>query len=129
MTTKLKQKPWWVLPLIFGCTATLVACSSVTPPIDAISTADMAMNRALDANAAQLAPLDVRIAREKLDLAKANMGKEEYVFARRLAEEARVDARVAEARSKALTALESNREVKQTIDTLHQDVEQKTTDH
>jgi hypothetical protein len=87
----------------------------------------MAVNRALDAKAAQLAPLDLRIAREKLELSKSNMNKENYVQARRQAEEARVDARVAEARARAITASDSTRDVQQTIESLHHDVEQKAT--
>lgn len=114
-----------ILPLLAGCVAALIGCAGETPPIDAISTADVAVNRALDAKAAQLAPLDLRIARDKLGQAKSDMNKEDYVHARRLAEEARVDARVAEARAKAITAADSNREVRKTIDILHHDVEQR----
>lgn len=125
-----QMKKWSALPILCACcTVMLSACSGVTPPIDAISTADMAINRALDAKAGQLAPLDLRLAREKLDIAKTSMNKEEYLRARRLAEAARVDARVAEARAKAQTAGDSNQEVKKTLDSLHHDVEQRALDH
>jgi hypothetical protein len=116
------------MALLCGSAVALMSCSNVTPPLDAISTADMAVNRAIDAKSAQLAPLDLRLAREKLDLAKTQMGKQDYVHARWLAEEARVDGRVAEARAKAQTASDNTREVQQTMQRLHHDVEQKATD-
>lgn len=116
-----------ILPLLFALPLAIMGCSGETPPIDALSTAGMAVNRALDAKAAELAPLDLRLAREKLDLAKVDMDKEDYVHARRLAEEARADARVAEARSKAISAGDSNREVRKTIDNFHHDLDQKAT--
>ena len=116
-----------ILPLLCGLPLAIMGCSGETPPVDALSTADMAVNRALDAKAAELAPLDLRLAREKLDLAKVDMNKEDYVHARRLAEKARADARVAEARSRALSASDSNREVRKTIANFHHDLDQKAT--
>lgn len=127
LTKTIKQTKGLTLTLLCGCAAVLIGCTE-TPPIDAISTADMAVNRALDAKAAELAPLDLRIARDKLSLAKSNMDKENYVQARRQAEEARVDARVAEAKSKAKTADDNTREVKQSLQDLHHDIQQKTAD-
>ncbi len=128
ITNTIKPRRWLVLPLLYGCASALIGCSATLPPTDAISTADMAVNRALDAKAAELAPLDLRIARDKLNLAKSNMGKENYTQALRQAEEARVDARVAEAKSKAKTAADNTREVKQTLQDLHHDIQQKTAD-
>ncbi len=116
-----------ILPLLFALPLAIMGCSGETPPIDALSTAGMAVNRALDAKAAELAPLDLRLAREKLDLAKVDMDKEDYVHARRLAEEARADARVAEARSKAISAVYSNRVVRKTFYNFHHDLDQKAT--
>jgi len=112
----------WAVPYLG-----LTACSG-TPPIDAMATAEMAVNRALEAKASQLAPLDLRMARDKLFLAKVNMGQENYVQARRFAEEARVDARVAEARARAQSASDSNRDAQQTIKRLQRDLEQKALD-
>ena len=128
ITKTTKPRRWLVLPLLYGCVAALIGCSAALPPTDAISTADMAVNRALEAKAAELAPLDLRIARDKLNLAKSNMDKENYTQARRQAEDARVDARVEEAKSKAKTAADNTREVQQSLQDLHHDIQQKTAD-
>ena len=42
-----------ILPLLCGLPLAFMGCSGETPPIEALSTADMAVNRALDAKAAE----------------------------------------------------------------------------
>lgn len=112
--------------LICGAAVVIVGCAAATPPVDTVSTADMALNRAIDAKAMQHAPLELRLAEEKLDRAKSALEEEDYEQARRLAEEAQVDARLAEARARSRAARQQAQEIEQTIDTLQREVDQKT---
>src|SRR5262245_3978018 len=84
--------------------ATLAACSSVPVPTGEMSAAQTAVTAAEQADAAKFAPSDLDRARDKLIRAQAAVQDENNDEARRLAEEALVDARVAEAKARADTA-------------------------
>ena len=86
--------------------AALAACSSVPAPVAEMSAAQTAVTSAEQADAAQHAPSDLDRARDKLIRAQAAMQEEDNTEARRLAEEALVDARLAEAKARAQTAQE-----------------------
>jgi hypothetical protein len=91
--------------------------------MDTVSTAEMALNRAIDAQAAEYAPLSLRLAQEKLDLAKSSLHDQDYEQARRFAEEAHIDARLAEAKARSESARKHEQQVKQTIDTLEDEAD------
>jgi len=119
-----KSRPRWRrLILIPAVTITLTGCAGVSPPLDTVSTAEMALNRALSAQAARYAPLEVRLAQEKLDRAKSAVHVEEYEEARRQAEQAEVDARLAEAKALSERARQHGEEVEQTMDTLKKEAQ------
>jgi Domain of unknown function (DUF4398) len=84
--------------------AILAACSSVPTPTGKMSAAQTAVTAAEQADAAQYAPSDLDRPRDKLIRAQAAIQEENNKEARHLAEEALVDARVAEARARAETA-------------------------
>ena len=69
-----------------------------------MSAAQTAVTAAEQADATQYAPSDLDRARDKLLRAQAAIQEEENEQARRLAEQALVDARLAEARARAETA-------------------------
>jgi hypothetical protein len=102
----------------------LVAGCAGAPSMDPVSPAETAVNRAIEAKAGEYAPLELRMAQENLDAAREAMNDEEYEEAHRLAEAARVDARLAEAKAQSETAREEAREIQSTIDTLRQEAEQ-----
>jgi hypothetical protein len=77
-------------------------CASVPEPKGEIANADLALRKAEAVNAAELAPLDARLAREKLEKAKLDQKDGKNLEARRLAEQAEVDALVAEVKARAL---------------------------
>jgi predicted lipid-binding transport protein (Tim44 family) len=83
---------------------TLTACSGAPPPTGEVSAAQTAVTSAEEADAAQYAPGDLDRARDKLIRAQSAMQDEDNAAARRLAEQALVDARLAEARARAETA-------------------------
>ncbi len=101
------------LILVGGCTA--------VPSIDTVSPAESAVNRAIAAKAGEYAPFELRLAQENLDAAREAIDDKEYERARRLAEAAEADARLAEVKAQAEIAREQAREIETTIDTLRQE--------
>ena len=78
----------------------LSGCSSVPPPVEQIAVSRTAVERASSSpNAVDAAPVDLQQARQKLERAQRAMTERDYVLARRMAEQADVDARVAESRA------------------------------
>ncbi len=96
----------------------LVACSSTPAPVGEISAAQTAVTAAEQADAAQHAPADLDRARDKLMRAEAALQADENNQARRLAEQALVDARLAEAKSRADVARQNADQVQAGIDDL-----------
>jgi len=84
--------------------AVATACASMPAPTGEVAKADLALQKAEAVNAAEVDPLDMRLAREKLEKAKLEMREENYIKARRLAESAEADAMVAEAKTRASRA-------------------------
>jgi hypothetical protein len=82
--------------LFFFC-----GCSMAKPPTAVLSDADLEIRAADEANADELAPVDLKNARDKLARAKQAMAAGRYDEARRLAESAQVDAELAEAKADA----------------------------
>ena len=84
--------------------AGLAGCGGVPAPVAEMSAAQTAVTGAEEADAAKYAPSDLDRARGKLIRAQAAMQEEDNEQARRLAEEALVDARAAEAKARAEAA-------------------------
>lgn len=105
-------------------TAVLIAgCAGVSPPLEQMAVSRVAVKNASSAGGNEFAPLPLRSAMDKMDSAERAMTEENYTLARRLAEQAQVDAQLASvtARSvkaqKAVGALqEDNRVLRQEID-------------
>jgi hypothetical protein len=104
-----------VLAAVSGCAG--------NPPIDAIADADTAVNQAMNAKAPDYAPADLQRALDKVARAKQAMADENYNRARRLAEEAQVDAQAAEAKARAADARRTAQEAQKTMDTLRREMQ------
>ncbi|MEO8153690.1 MAG: DUF4398 domain-containing protein [Rhizobacter sp.] len=109
---------------LLACVAlSLAACATAPPPTEQVATATAALARAAGAGAAELAPTEMRMAREKLDRANAAVVAKNYDSALALAQEAQVDARLAEAKSQSIkankaasTVNEDNRVLREELD-------------
>jgi hypothetical protein len=101
----------------------VAGCSTVSPPKDSVAAADLAVKEANKSKAPQYSPLELRKAMDKLDEAKRAMTKKEYVQARRLAEEALVDAQLAEAKAASEDARRTASDVRQSLETLRREAE------
>lgn len=88
-----------------GCAAIVVAgCASVPPPTEQMAVSRSAIANAVSAGGSEYAPVEMRAAQEKMDLANRAMGKEDFENARRLAEAAQADARLAEKKAESAKA-------------------------
>ena len=101
----------------------LSGCSAKGAPAVAISQAEMAVWEASESRAPQQAPLELRMAREKLEAAKQALKAENYESARRLAEQALVDARLAKAKAESQFARQNAEELQKTIEALRIEAE------
>ncbi|HEX6176645.1 MAG TPA: DUF4398 domain-containing protein [Candidatus Binatia bacterium] len=98
-------------------------CSSVTPPREELATAELAVREAQQSKASQHASLELRMATEKLNRAKQAMRDEDHVAARRLAEQALVDAQLAENKARSAEARAMARQLREGIETLRKEAE------
>src|SRR6185436_361842 len=86
--------------LICGVAFLACACASAPPPTEQVAVGRKAVERAAGTpEVVQWAPTEIERARMKLAAADAAMARRDYGDARRLADEAEADARLAEARA------------------------------
>jgi hypothetical protein len=113
--------------LTFGLTLAFalgtIGCSTPRKPAQEIEKADLAIQSANTTSAPTDAPLELQLAREKSEKAKAALAQENYVMARRYAEQAQVDAQLAEAKSESETARTTARELEKTIEVLRDEAD------
>lgn len=103
--------------------ALLAACRTPEGPALAVSEAENAVERVMVGEATEHAPLELRLAREKLDEAREALAAEQYDDARRLAEKAIVDARLAEVKAEAATARATADDLQQGVETIRSEAE------
>jgi hypothetical protein len=99
-------------------------CASAIIPKEKISESDQAILKAKESNASLSAPVELKAAEDKLALAKAAFGKKDYAEATRLAEQALVDTDYARATATSVKAKKKAEEIRQSIKTLHQEIDQ-----
>ena len=115
-------RPLAAVTIALALAATLGACaSSEKAPKEQMAVSRAAVERASGPAAAE-APIEVSQARAKLDRANIAMTREDYVDARRLAEEAEVDANLAEAKSHSVRSDRALAEVRAGIRQLQDEI-------
>jgi hypothetical protein len=96
---------WYRAMGVIGCAAVVVAgCASTPAPTEQMAVSKSAIANAASAGGGEYAPVEMRIAQEKMDRASRAMAKEDYEVARSLAEEAQADARLAEKKAESAKA-------------------------
>jgi hypothetical protein len=81
------------------------------------------VRQATAGKAAQYAPAELRMASDKLVQAQTAMREEKYDEARRYAEQALVDAQVAESKARTAEAQQMARQMRDNIDSLRREAE------
>ena len=105
----------------------LSACASPPPPPQqALQAAESAIKNAEQARVADYASPELGVARTKLTAANAAVEREEMLLAERLAQQARVEAELALARSQATKAQVVNDEMRKSTDSLKQEMQRNT---
>lgn len=116
------------LCLVAGAALALAACANDIPaPTEQVTLSDNIIRNAENAGAVQYSPVELNMAREKLEAARREMQDENNAEARRLAEQAEVDARLAELRSRTQTTKDAVAAVQASIDTLRRELNARPT--
>lgn len=119
---KLKGKPIKKGVACMSFSVLLLACASQhKPPLDLMSQAKLSIQEAEQAHAQEAAPLEMTLARDKLDKAEKAMSKENYLEARRMAEQSLVDSDLARSKVKMAQTKNTKQETEKTIQSLEQE--------
>jgi hypothetical protein len=114
------------VPALAGTAALLMAaCASTPPPTDQMAVSTAAVAHAVGAGSTELAAADLKMARDKLDRAHVAMTAKDYDLARSLAQEAQVDAQLAEARANSAKAQKAADELQEGRRVLREEMERK----
>jgi len=119
-----KKHNFVLFPLVLLVLFVATACSTVSPPTTQIATAEAAIRQAESVGAVESAPLSMRVAREKLDEAKAlvDSGDNDHLSrAKRLAEDATVEAQLAEQTARTASVTKARDEAQETIDAMRRE--------
>ena len=102
--------------------APLAGCAQAPVPHEALSTADLALARARAAGAADYASIELARAAAKLEAAHAAIQAKAYEQARALAEQALVDAELAEVMAQIANEKASARRLREDVELRHRQV-------
>ena len=105
-----------------GLIVGLAACASGPAPEAEIAAAEVAVDQAEQANAPAQASGHYELARDKLERARDAMEDGENIEARLLAEQALVDAQLAEAEARSEVARQNAAELRASIETLQDEL-------
>ncbi len=103
------------------CTAVVIGCASTPVPRAELAQAELAIEQAERNDASVYAPLEMRLARDKIGQAKEALDDEENLQARTAAEEALVDAQLASVKATRSRAEAAAKEMEKTQNALEQE--------
>lgn len=96
----------------------LTACTTVQPGPEGVNSAEAAIAAAKAAGGDEFAPVEMRFAREKLDVARKGMEKQKYEVANYLVEQSEINSELAIAKSKAAKSRRQVNELRNNNDEL-----------
>ena len=118
---------WAAAVGVLGCAMVAISgCAGVAPPTEQMAVSKSALASAASAGGGEFASLEMRSAQEKMDGATRAMQKEDYETARRLAESAEVDARLAEKKAQSAKARKAADVTQEDIRVLREEINRKT---
>lgn len=100
----------------------LAACQSAPPPTQKMQAAQTAISSAEQERVADYAPIDLRSAHEKLSAARDAIQAKDMDRAARLADESRVSAELASAKTAEMKAKAVNDDMQQNINALQREI-------
>ena len=111
--------------LSLGLLALTGCAPSMQPPTSQMALAQSAVDKATAAGAYEYAPLELKMAQDKVEQAKTAMNAKDYVKAERLLEQAEIDAQLAEAKSSTTKSQKAVDSLQQGIDLLREEIQRK----
>lgn len=99
------------------------ACASTKPPTEKLTQVEASIQQAEQVGAENYAPLEIREARKKLGKARELVQKEKYGKAKRTADQAMVDAELAQMKSLSEKAQKAVRELRESIRVLKEEIQ------
>ena len=117
---------WRGIVIGAGVVVGLAACASDSAPEAELAAAEVAVDEAEEANAPAQASGPYELARDKLERARDAMEDGENLEARRLAEQALVDAQLAEAEARSEVARQNAAELRTSVETLQDEIARAT---
>ncbi len=102
--------------------ASLTACSSAPKPKAELALSNDALQQAENAGAREYAPVELRRAREKNEMALEAVSRDSMVTARRLSEQSQVDAKLAQAKANAQRSQAALSELSEGIDLMKEEI-------
>lgn len=106
--------------------AALGGCASTPAPTEQLAVAEAAVQRANTTSTSENSAVELKVATNKLAGARQAMASKDYELARRLAEQAEVDAEVAELRSQALRSRQAAQEAQAASRALSEEINRKS---
>ena len=101
----------------------MAGCASSPAPTEQMALSRAAVSTALNAGGNEYAPVQLQAAMNKLDAAEKAMAKQDYPEARKLAEQAEVDAKLASAMARSAKAQKASAAVQDDIRVLRQEID------
>ncbi|WP_267222248.1 DUF4398 domain-containing protein [Dyella silvae] len=117
-----------VSTLTLAMTLALAGCATTPPPDGAMNLAQVQLQAARDADAADYAPVDLGFAQNKFQQAQGAMAKRDYDQAALLADEARADAELARAKARLAAARAQIQKKTSANEQLREQIEQTLSD-
>jgi len=104
----------------------LAGCASTPAPTEQMAVSKAAVSNASSAGGNEFAPLQFKAALDKMDDAERAMIKKDYVLARKLAEQAEVDAQLAGAMARSAKSKKAADTLQEDSRVLRQEIDRKT---
>jgi len=123
-----QNKPHQAYKLVLATAATIIfiaGCANNPGPIEQMASSRAAVSSARSAGGSEYAPIQLKLAIEKMSGAEIAMTNKDYVLARQLAEQAQVDAQLADAAARSAKAQKAADAIQEDSRVLRQEIDHK----
>lgn len=115
-----RRSTWTLAALALGGSLLLAGCAG-NPPNEQLAVTTSAINSAVTAGGTEFAAVEMKSAQDKLKQAEQQMHDQNYAEAKRLAEQAEWDARLAERKSQAAKAEKALNDARQGVEEMREE--------
>ena len=121
MDTTAVNKRTWTISVLISFLSLAGACAGIAP-IEKMAKLDSQIESARQAEAIVYAPLELKFAEDKYKMAQIAIEDKDYEKANRLADEAFLDAQLAEEKAMSAQAVKEAQEMRESIDSLRSEL-------